>query len=77
MTIDDQIRNEKLQYHINKEAAKYQLYHLVKFISMSILLVSSMGTWRDQAKNHKTNNSNFLNYYFFSALKKLLYRALK
>ena len=39
MTIDGQIRNEKLQYGINREAAKIQLYYLVKFINMNILLV--------------------------------------
>ena len=41
MTINDQIRDEKLQYDINREAAqlKYQLYHQVKFINMNILLV--------------------------------------
>ena len=27
MTINDQNRDEKLQYDINKKAAKYQLYH--------------------------------------------------
>ena len=39
MTIEDQIRDEKLQYDINREAAKYQLYRQVKLISMNILLV--------------------------------------
>ena len=39
MTIKDQIRDEKLQYDINRKAAKYQLYHQVKLISMNILLV--------------------------------------
>ena len=39
MTTDDQIRDEKLQYDINKETAKYPLYHLVKFVDMNILLV--------------------------------------
>ena len=38
MTIGDQIIDEKLQYDINREAAKYQLYHQVKLISMNILL---------------------------------------
>ena len=37
MTIEDQIRDEKLQYDINRE--KYQLYHQAKLISMNILLV--------------------------------------
>ena len=41
MTINDQIRDEKLQYNINREAKyqKYQLYHQVKFINMNILPV--------------------------------------
>ena len=39
MIIDDRIRDEKLQYGINREAVKYQPYHLVELISMNILLV--------------------------------------
>ena len=39
MTIEDQIRDEKLQYDINREAAKNQLYHQEKLINMNILLV--------------------------------------
>ena len=39
MTIEYQIRDEKLQYDINREVAKYQIYRLVKLISMNILLV--------------------------------------
>ena len=35
MTIDDQIRDEKLQYDINREVAKYQPYHLTNFESIS------------------------------------------
>ena len=27
-----------------------------------ISLISSIGTWKAQAKNHKINNPNFLNY---------------
>ena len=38
-TIDDQIKYEKLQYDVNREAAKYQLYHLVNLINMNTLLV--------------------------------------
>ena len=38
MTINDQIRDEKLQYDITREAAKYQLHHQVKFINMNISL---------------------------------------
>ena len=32
MQIEDKIRDEKLQFDINREAAKYQHYHLVKLI---------------------------------------------
>ena len=39
MTINDQIGDEKLQYDINREAAKYQVYHQAKLIIMNILLV--------------------------------------
>ena len=39
MRIDDKIKYEKLQYNINKEAAKYQHYHQVKLIDMNILEV--------------------------------------
>ena len=39
MAIEDQIKDEKLQYDINREAAKNQLYHQEKLINMSILLV--------------------------------------
>ena len=39
MTINGQIEDEKLQYDINREAAKYLLYHQENLINMSILLV--------------------------------------
>ena len=39
MTIDDKIRDEKLQCDINREASKYQPYHLEKLINMNILQV--------------------------------------
>ena len=39
MTLEDHIRDEKLQYNIDREAEKYQLYHQGKLISMNILLV--------------------------------------
>ena len=39
MTINDQIRDEKLQYDINREEPKYRFYHQVKFINMNILPV--------------------------------------
>ena len=38
MAIDDQIKDEKLQY-INRDAAKYHPYHKAKLISMNIVLV--------------------------------------
>ena len=39
MTIDNNIRDEKLQYYIKREAVKYQYYHLVKLIIMNTLQV--------------------------------------
>ena len=39
MTIDDQIRDGKLQHDINREVAKYQPYHQTKLINMNILQV--------------------------------------
>ena len=39
MTINDQIRDQKLQYDINRKLLKYQLSHQAKLISMNILLV--------------------------------------
>ena len=39
MIIYDQIRDEKLQYDINREAAKIPLYHQAKLISINILQV--------------------------------------
>ena len=39
MRIDDKIKDEKLQYDINRETAKYQRYHLEKLINMNILKV--------------------------------------
>ena len=39
MTIDDQIRDERLQYDINREAAKYQSDDHVKLMSIDILQV--------------------------------------
>ena len=37
MTIDGQIKDEKLQYDINRKLKKYQTYHKEKLISMNIL----------------------------------------
>ena len=40
MTIEDQIKDEKLQYDIIREAAKkYQHYYRVNLINMNTLLV--------------------------------------
>ena len=39
MTIDDKIKDEKLQYDIYREAAKYQHYCQVNLINMNILQV--------------------------------------
>ena len=39
MTINDQIRDEKLQYDINREAAKILALSSGKFINMNILSV--------------------------------------
>ena len=39
MTINDQIRDEKPQYDINRKVAEYQLYQKAELISMNILLV--------------------------------------
>ena len=39
MTIEDQIRDEKLQYDINREAGKRSAYNQARLISMNILLV--------------------------------------
>ena len=37
MTIDDKIRDEKLQYNINREAAKKSALLSVRLITMNIL----------------------------------------
>ena len=39
MATDDKIIDEKLQFDINRELAKYLHYHQVKLINMNILLV--------------------------------------
>ena len=39
MTTEDQIKDEKLQYDINREAMKISDYHQVKLINMNTLLV--------------------------------------
>ena len=48
MTIEDQIRDEKLQYDINRRLQKYQLYHQAKSINMNFLPVKKY--------YHLTNN---------------------
>ena len=37
MTIDDKIRDEKLQMILTEKQQKYQRYHLEKLINMNIL----------------------------------------
>ena len=39
MATDDKTRDEKLQYDINREAAKISIFHLKKLINMNILLI--------------------------------------
>ena len=39
MAIDNQIRDEKLQYDINRKGGKYQRYHQAKLIGMKTLHV--------------------------------------
>ena len=39
MKIDDQIKDEKLQYDFNRDAVKYHPHHQAKLTSMNILLV--------------------------------------
>ena len=39
MTIDDKIRDEKLQYDIKEKQQKYQHYHPEKLINMNIVQV--------------------------------------
>ena len=39
MAIEDQTKDEKLQYDIKERLRKYQLYHQVKLINMNTLLV--------------------------------------
>ena len=40
MTIDDYIRDEKLQYGNNREAPKNQHYHQVKLLNMKTLHIN-------------------------------------
>ena len=39
MIIDDNIKDEKLQYDLNRETAEYELYHHVKLTNTNILQV--------------------------------------
>ena len=39
MTTDEKIRDEKLQYDINRKLEKYLIYHQVKLINMNTLQV--------------------------------------
>ena len=38
MTIDDEIRDQKVQYDINREAAKISFCHQIKLIHINIFL---------------------------------------
>ena len=44
MTIDDKIRDEKLQYDIKEKLQKYQLYHQAQPINMNIIKVKNITT---------------------------------
>ena len=39
MSVNNKIRDEKLSYNFNRGAAKFQYYHQVKLINISILQV--------------------------------------
>ena len=41
MTINDKIRDEKLQYDINRKAAKLSAYHLEKLININMSQVKN------------------------------------
>ena len=43
MINDDQIKDGKRQYDINREVAKYQYYHQEKLMTMNILQVNLTG----------------------------------
>ena len=53
MTIDDKIRDEKLQYDINREAAKISALSSVKLINMNIFRWRNITIWSE--KNDKTS----------------------
>ena len=57
MTIDNQIRDKKLQYDINRQAAKISDYHQVKFINTNILLVK---IYYHQINSKKLNKQNLV-----------------
>ena len=44
MTIDDKVRDEKLQYDIRKKLEKYQLYHQAQLINMNIFKMKNITT---------------------------------
>ena len=39
MTIDEKVRDKNLRYYMNRKAAKYVYYYLLKLMKMNILLV--------------------------------------
>ena len=47
-------------HFFNHDVAKNINFRFILIIS--VLVVGIIGTWWDQAKNHKINNSNFLNW---------------
>ena len=68
MTIDDKIRNEKLEYEINREAAKIYIYHQVKLINMNISQVKNATCW--SKKGDRTSKA-----YIFSLRKSFIKQA--
>ena len=57
MTIDDQIRDEKLEYDINREATKISALSPGKIHNMNILLVK---IYYHQINNKELNKQNLL-----------------
>ena len=53
MTINDKIRDEKLQYDINREAANLSAYHLEKLININILQVKNYYLLIKEKKQNK------------------------
>ena len=45
MTIDNKIKDEKLQYNVTREAAKISAYHQAELIDMNILRQRNITFW--------------------------------